>query len=91
MLLTLFWLLTLLGLVLILTYRRSSLRATTVVLGLWLALWVSMRQPHGVLPLLAAAAYAALLALNLTPLRVAFISRPFLRIYKRLLPTMSST
>ena len=91
MLLTLFWLLTLLGLVLILTYRRSSLRAATVVLGLWLVFWVSLRQPHGVLPLLAAGAYAALLALNLSVLRVRFISRPFLRLYKRLLPTMSST
>ena len=91
MLLTLFWLFTLLGLGLILTYRHSSLRAATVVLGLWLVFWVALRQPHGVLPLLAAGAYAALLVLNLSVLRVRFISRPFLRLYKRLLPTMSNT
>ena len=91
MLLTLFWLFALLAIATTLAYRRASLRVATVSLGLWLAAWLVLRQPHGVLPILAMASYALLLALNLTPLRVAFISRPFLRIYKRLLPTMSST
>jgi hypothetical protein len=39
MLLTLFWLLTLLALVLTLAYRRTTLRAATVALGLWLVAW----------------------------------------------------
>ncbi len=74
-----------------LAYERVSLRVATTVAGaalaayslwgsgplLWMAfLWVS---------------FAALVALNIDPLRKRWITRPFLRTYRRLLPSMSDT
>ena len=85
------WLLVFLGGLIWLTYQRASLRLTTAsytiaLLALeWFndpALWVSI-------PLWAI--WAVLLFLNIDPLRIRFISRPFLRTYRRMLPSMSTT
>jgi acyl-CoA dehydrogenase len=85
------WAALFLGVLLILAYRRASLAASSGVLGLLLlaywafgggALWwkIALSVP-----------YALLLLLNVRPLRLRLVTRPFLRSYRRLLPSMSAT
>ena len=78
---TLLWLLALLAGTLYLAYRRASLRTATIALGEaslpWLvALWFG---------------FGLMALLNLDAVRLRWITRPFLRTYRRLLPTMSDT
>jgi acyl-CoA dehydrogenase len=85
------WAVLFLGVLLILAYRRASLAASSCVLGLLLlcywafgagALWwkIALSVP-----------YALLLLLNVRPLRLRLVTRPFLRSYRKLLPSMSAT
>lgn len=74
-----------------LAYRRASLLTTTLVYGGGLLAYGLFDDPS--LPLLVVlwAVLAALVFLNIDALRIRFISRPFLRIYRRMLPSMSQT
>src|SRR5579884_2577124 len=76
---------------LFLAYRRLSLlaysAAFTILLAAYTALAPATAAWKGALWLL----LALLWALNVRPLRKALISRPFMRTYRRLLPSMSST
>jgi acyl-CoA dehydrogenase len=85
------WLLLFLSLVLWLAYQRASLARATLVLGLLLAAY----WPLGAGPLWWKATLTALflphLLLNIRPLRRWLISNRFLKIYKRMLPPMSTT
>jgi len=85
------WLVLLVSLVLWLAYQRASLARATLVFGVLLAgytvvgagpLWWKVVLWAFLLPHL---------LLNIRPLRRFLISRRFLRLYKRMLPTMSST
>src|ERR1700689_4136233 len=85
------WAVLFLGLVLVVAYRRASLAASSCLLGaLILAYWT-----FGAAPLwwkiALSVPYALLLLLNLRPLRLRLLTRPFLRSYRRLLPPMSAT
>jgi acyl-CoA dehydrogenase len=78
-------------LVLVLAYRRASLAAATVVLGLaLLAYWVFGTAADW-WKIAVSVPVVVLLLLNFRWLRVALITRPFLKKYRRLLPSMSST
>jgi len=85
------WLLLFVSLVLWLAYQRASFAKATVVLGVLLAGYTVF----GAGPLWWKAVLWALftpqLLLNIRPLRRSLISRRFLRIYKRMLPPMSTT
>ena len=89
--LSLIWLLAFTGTALYLAYRRKSLRQATLVIGTLLlayTFWGAAAWPwKTVLWLL----YLPLALLNFSPLRLAFITRPFLLVYRRLLPSMSTT
>jgi acyl-CoA dehydrogenase len=85
------WAALFLGVLLILAYRRATLAASSCVLGILLlcywafgggALWwkIALSIP-----------YALLLLLNVRPLRLRLVTRPFLRSYRKLLPSMSAT
>jgi acyl-CoA dehydrogenase len=85
------WCLLFVGVILILAYRRASLAtAGAVLLVLLLAYWVFgaaavwwkavISIPVGLLVLL-----------NVRPLRIGLVSGPFLKKYRRLLPSMSAT
>ena len=89
--LSLLWLIAFTGLLLSLAYRRASLGRATVLLGLLLLAFSFWGAAGGVWTAVVWVLYAPLVLLNVTPLRVAFISRPFLRVYRRMLPSMSST
>ena len=75
----------------ILAYRRASLLASTAVLLALLALyWV-----YGAAPVwwktLISVPFAILFFFNVRPLRVRLVTRPFMKKYLKLLPSMSST
>ncbi len=89
--LSLLWLIAFTGVALSLAYRRTSLAQATLVLGALVVaytLWGTAGWPWKTLVWLL---YAPLALLNITPLRLAFITRPFLIAYRRMLPSMSST
>jgi acyl-CoA dehydrogenase len=85
------WALLFLGITLILAYRRTSLGVSSCVLGLLLlCYWVLGDAPQW-WKIIVSIPYALLLFLNIRPLRLRLVTRPFLRSYRRLLPSMSAT
>jgi acyl-CoA dehydrogenase len=77
--------------VLYLAYRRLPLFNYTLTFTLLLAVYVYLGQPGGVWAGILWLLLAALWLFNIRPLRKALISRPFLKAYIKLLPTMSDT
>src|SRR6202050_3627831 len=85
------WILLFAGVIVILPSRRASLGWATAVLAvLFLAYWVLGRAPDWWKFLVTIPA-VLLLLLNIRPLRLKLIPRPFLKTYRRLLPPMSAT
>jgi len=85
------WTVLLLGVLVVLAYRRVSLAASSCVLGLLLLCYWGFGSAAQWWKIVVSVPYAVLLLLNVRPLRVRLITRPFLRSYRRLLPSMSST
>jgi acyl-CoA dehydrogenase len=88
---TALWFLLLAGGVLGLAYQRVSLRTATLAAAVALVAYTVFRQPTT--PWLAALwlAFGVLALLNVDAFRLRFVTRPFLRTYRRLLPSMSDT
>src|ERR1700683_1122008 len=85
------WILLFAGVIVILAYRRAGLVWAPAVLALlFLAYGVLGRAPDWWKFLVTIPA-VLLLLLNIRPLRLKLISRPFLKTYRRLLPPMSAT
>ncbi len=74
-----------------LAYRRLSLLAFTVTFTVLLAAYTVLGAPAGIWKGFLWVLLAALWLLNVRPLRKEFITRPFMRTYLKLLPTMSQT
>jgi hypothetical protein len=85
------WAALFLGALLILAYRRSSLSRSSCVLGLLLLAYLALGTFPKWWKILLSIPYASLLLLNIRPLRLWAVTRPFLRSYRRLLPPMSAT
>ncbi|GAC1669340.1 MAG: acyl-CoA dehydrogenase [Steroidobacteraceae bacterium] len=80
-----------LGVFLVLAYRRARLSSSSCVLGvLLLSYWALGSAPDG-WKIAVSVAYAGLLLLNIRPLRILIVTRPFLRSYRKRMPPMSST
>jgi acyl-CoA dehydrogenase len=88
---TLFWLLLFVGGALVLAYHRVSLATATIAAGAALLAYTFVGTGAIVWLALLWLAFAALVALNVDALRLRFVTRPFLRTYRRLLPAMSDT
>ncbi len=85
------WAVLFLGVLLILAYRRAGLFVTSCLVGALLILyWLFSGAPHW-WKIALCVPYFLLLLLNVRPLRVRLLTRPFLRGYRRLLPSMSAT
>jgi acyl-CoA dehydrogenase len=85
------WFLAFAVVVVTLAYRRASLTwSTLVVVALVAAYWLFGTAPYWWKAIVALPA-ALLLLMNVASLRVGLITRPFLRSYRRLLPSMSAT
>jgi acyl-CoA dehydrogenase len=74
-----------------LAYHRLSLKAATAVAGIVLVAYSAVGNGSGVWNAALWLAFAGLLLLNVGALRRRYITRPFLRVYRRLLPAMSDT
>jgi acyl-CoA dehydrogenase len=85
------WILVFVGGALYLAYQRASLRAATLATGIALLAYTLLRQPST--PWLVGwwLAFGAVALLNLDAFRLRFITRPFLKTYRRMLPSMSDT
>jgi acyl-CoA dehydrogenase len=79
------------GAVLLMAYKRLPLIAFTIVFTLLLVGYAQLAPPAGVWKGFLAIMLAALWLFNIRPLRKTLITRPFLRAYMRMLPTMSQT
>ena len=92
---SLLWFLLFVGTILFVTYRRFSLlNATLSLTALLLAYSIFTDATSNWAVAWRALLWLALVPLwllNIKPFRQSFITRPFLRTYKRLLPSMSST
>src|ERR1700691_4623194 len=77
--------------VLYLASRRLPLFSFTIAFTVLLAAYSVLGNPSGLWQGLLWLLRACFCVLNLRPLRIALISRPFMRTYRRLLPSMSDT
>jgi acyl-CoA dehydrogenase len=85
------WLLLFLGGALVLAYQRVSLKTATVAYGAALLLYTWFGSAGLAWLIVLWLALAGLVFLNIDALRIRFITRPFLRTYRRMLPSMSQT
>src|SRR6202163_736439 len=76
---------------LFLAYRRLSLLAFTVTFTVLLGAYTLLGAPAGIWKGFLGVLLAGLWLLNVRPLRKALITRPFMKTYLKLLPTMSQT
>ncbi len=79
------------GAVLFLAYKRLSLLVFTLTFTVLLAAYTALGEPAGIWKGLLWLMLAALWLFNIRPLRKALITRPFMKQYLRLLPSMSQT
>src|SRR5687768_12290001 len=86
----LIWFLIFLFGALVLAYQRVSLLTATLAYGGALLIY-AFTTAAPISTLLLVAVLAVLVLLNIDAFRIRFISRPFLRTYRRMLPSMSST
>ncbi len=77
--------------VLFLAYRRLSLLAFTLTFTVLFAAYLWLGAPAGIWKGFLGVLLAGLWLLNVRPLRQALITRPFMRTYLKLLPSMSAT
>jgi acyl-CoA dehydrogenase len=85
------WVVSFLGIILTLAYRRASLRLSSCVLGLLLIAYLALGTAPEWWKAAVCIPYAMLVLLNVRALRLRLVTRPFLRSYRRLLPPMSAT
>jgi acyl-CoA dehydrogenase len=87
----LMWLLIFFGGALYLAYHRVSLRAATIAVAVVLVAYSVFGS--GSLPWTIAlwTAFSALVLLNIDAIRLRYVTKPFLIVYRRMLPTMSDT
>ena len=85
------WTLVFFGGALYLAYQRVSLRAATLAAGIALAAYTVAREPSTPWLVTLWLAFGVMAALNVAALRLRFVTRPFLRTYRRMLPSMSDT
>jgi len=88
---TLVWLVLLVGVPLVLAYRRADLRTATAVLGALLLAYSLFGSGGALWTGLLWILFAGLVVVNLKTLRRDNISRRFFAIYRRMLPSMSKT
>jgi len=92
MLTALFWLLVFIGGSLVLTYQRVPLLITTLVYGLFVAVYtVAGSGPDGLKLLFWAIYLLVAVPVNVPALRRTWISGPLLRVFRKIMPEMSQT
>jgi acyl-CoA dehydrogenase len=87
----LMWLLIFFGGALYLAYHRVSLRAATIAVAVVLAAYSVFGSGSLAWTVALWTAFAALVLLNIDAIRLRYVTKPFLMVYRRMLPTMSDT
>jgi acyl-CoA dehydrogenase len=85
------WLAIFLSALCVLAYRRASLLVSSVVLLLLLAAYWAYGTAPDWWKILVSIPFAVLVLINVRPLRVRLVIRPFMKKYRKLLPAMSAT
>jgi len=85
------WLVLFVGAICILAYRRASLAASSAVLLFLLGVYWTLGAAPSWCKIVVSVPFGVLLLLNIKPLRMRLVTRPFMKKYRKLLPTMSST
>ena len=85
------WFLLFFGTAGVLSYRRVSLRLSTLIIGLLLATYFYFGDAAVIWNLVLGVMFAALLFLNIKVLRRSYLTRPMLNFYRKLVPSMSDT
>jgi acyl-CoA dehydrogenase len=88
---SIFWILFFLGGAFFFAYRRSSLVTATIAYGVAIFAYTSFGDGGALWLLFLWFVLVGLVLLNIDAVRLRYITRPFLRVYRRLLPSMSST
>jgi acyl-CoA dehydrogenase len=88
---SLIWLLALIGGGFYLAYQRLSLAVATLLFGIGVLAYTLFGGSGLASVIIVWMVLMALLLLNIESLRIRLISRPFLRVYRRMLPPMSTT
>ncbi|MDX1454091.1 MAG: acyl-CoA dehydrogenase [Gammaproteobacteria bacterium] len=90
--LSLFWFLLVLGVVLAVFYKRTRLLPATVLIAATLALYTWQGDPGHFWLVILWGVFGTIAAfLNVTPLRRNLLTRPVLKIYRKIMPEMSAT
>jgi acyl-CoA dehydrogenase len=87
----LMWLLIFFGGALYLAYHRVSLRAATIAVAVVLVAYGVFGSASLPWTIALWAAFTALVLLNIDAVRLRYVTKPFLMVYRRMLPTMSDT
>jgi len=85
------WLLIFFGGALYLAYHRVSLRAATIAVAVVLVAYSVFGSASLPWTIALWAAFTALVLLNIDAIRLRYVTKPFLMVYRRMLPTMSDT
>jgi acyl-CoA dehydrogenase len=85
------WAVLFLSVILVLAYRRASLWLSCCVLGSMLLTYWLLGSASDAWKITVSVPFALLLLLNIRPLRMRLLTRPFLKSYRKLLPPMSAT
>ncbi|HLS82239.1 MAG TPA: acyl-CoA dehydrogenase [Steroidobacter sp.] len=85
------WIAVLLAGALVLAYQRVSLLTATLTFGVGLLVYAFIGNASLAWLIVLWAVLAGLVLLNIDAFRIRFITRPFLRTYRRMLPSMSQT
>jgi acyl-CoA dehydrogenase len=85
------WLVLFVGIFLTLAYRRARLALSSTVLLLLLAAYWYFGAAHLWWKIAVSLPFTVLFLFNIRPLRMRLVTRPFMKKYRKLLPTMSAT
>lgn len=88
---TLLWIASFLALFMTSAYKRLSLQNSTLVMGAWLVAYLLLGAGGVIWNTILIIGFAALVVLNLKSFREQYLTKPFMDVYRSMLPEMSRT
>jgi acyl-CoA dehydrogenase len=88
---TLFWLVTFFAVFITAAYKRFSLQNATIAMGTWLLAYLLISDGGFLWKTILVLGFAALAILNLKSFREEYLTKPFMHVYRSMLPEMSRT
>ena len=88
---TLLWIVSFFAVFMTAAYKRLSLQNSTLAMGAWLLAYIIFGAGSGLWNLILILGFACLAILNLKSLREQYLTKPFMDVYRSMLPEMSRT